>query len=157
MKVLHETDTLVLGQEPDQLRALAIMLMIGTLSEIYGTEPAFTFVERLRAQIEAGKYGILYERAKKDAIAPMPVAFITWGHLSRPAEVIFEKRFRPLQTGELSSGPTLWVIDMAAPLGHMASIKAAFDAACAADQESYFATRLRAGKWRKETFKPGAK
>ena len=50
MKVLHETDTLVLGQEPDQLRALAIMLMIGTLSEIYGAEPAFTFVERLRAQ-----------------------------------------------------------------------------------------------------------
>ena len=157
MKVLHETDTLVFGQEPDQLRALGIMLMIGTLSEIYGAEPTFTFVERMKAQIEAGKYAILYERAKKDAIAPMPVAFITWAHLSRPAEVLFEKRFRPLHTVELSSGTGLWVIDMAAPLGHAAETREFFEKVCAADCDSYSATRLRGGKWRRESFKPGAK
>jgi len=149
MKILHETDTLVFGQEADQMRALAMVAMIGCLSAEYGSTALFTFTENTRIPISRGQYGLLYERVDKDAVAKMPVAFVTWAWLSRPAEVIFSKFLRPLMPDEWKSGSAMWYMDFCAPLGHGKDLQLAFGASVGKDYDEFHRMVSSNGKMRR--------
>lgn len=148
--VLNETETLVLGREADDMRALGIISMLSTLAANYGNQTLFSHVDRARIQIESQKYAILYERL--DATSPVlqPVGYATWAHLSRAAEVVFGERLRPIQDRDVSSGPNLWVMDFLAPLGHGAEIKKQFELLFP-EAATYKATRFRSGSLKVET------
>ena len=152
MKVLAEKDGFVFGQEADEVRALGVIVLLGTLTRLYGQEAMFLFTDRVRQHIENKQYGILYQKLDNGKIeGAVPVAFITWARLSAPCAVIFEERLRPLQRHELQSGGQLWVVDLCAPMGHMLPIREAFEEATGASE--YYATRARDGRLRKEIFK----
>jgi hemolysin-activating ACP:hemolysin acyltransferase len=153
MKTLAETDQFVFAQEDDEIRALGLMVMLGSLAELYGQEPLFLFADRVRQHIDAKKYGILYQKIKTEKVEGLaPVAFVTWADLSAPCAVMFEKRFRPLFAPELSSGTQPWLMDLCAPTGHGVVTKEFYEH-IHPDVKEYFATRERNGRWRKETFK----
>jgi hemolysin-activating ACP:hemolysin acyltransferase len=124
--IIHETEMLVLGQERDEIRALGIMCSLGCFAEIYGGTRLFNFVEMMNNAVAVKQYGILYERANKDAQIMMPVAVVTWAYLGRGSEVIFTKAMRPLLKEELNSGKALWYMDMIAPFGHAEDLQVAF-------------------------------
>lgn len=152
MKVLAEKDGFVFGQEADEVRALGVLVLLGTLTRLYGQEANFLFADRVRQHIETKQYGVLYQKLDSEKLeGAVPVAFITWARLSAPCAVIFEERLRPLQQHELQSGTNLWVVDICAPMGHMLQIREAFEKTTNADE--YYATRVRDGKLRKEIFK----
>lgn len=153
MKVLAEKDGYVLRQENDEIRVLGLFAILGGLTRLYAEEPLFLFSDRVRQHIEAGQYGLVYKKMDTDKLqAEMPVGFVTWAELSAPCAMIFEQRLRPLHGNELKSGSQLWVVDMCAPLGHGILTKELFEMQ-AKPAVDYYATRLRDGKWRKETFK----
>lgn len=147
MKILKSTDSWEFVQYPDEMKALGVMCALATLTANYGGEQVFPFVERCHAHIDRKAYGILQLKGKADAPVSVPVAFVLWAKLSKPMEIIYAERFRPLAPGELHSGPNLWVTDIAAPLGHA---KQAIEGLWAANptQEAYKCTRFRDGKWR---------
>lgn len=151
IKIFKEGPDFVFGQETDELRALAQVTMLSALTAHYGQEQLFTFTERMQAAIAGGCYALYWERVDGEARLDLPVGFITWGHLSRASAVIFKERMRPLRPDELKSGRALWVIDLAAPLGHMDVIRDCFEQHFD-KHEGYEATRLRNGKMRPEKF-----
>jgi len=128
MKIIHETDTLVFGQEEDQTRALGLLMMLSTMSVPHSQSQAFLLVERFRDHIIGGHYGIFYERSAKDGVVLVPVGFLNWAKLSRQAEIIYTSMFRPLRPDELESGKHLWIVDIVAPLGHAKDLQLAFGA-----------------------------
>ncbi len=153
MKVLAEKDGYVLRQENDEIRALGLFAMLGGLTRLYAEEPLFMFTDRVRQHLETGQYGLLCKQLESDKVqGEMPVGFVTWAELSAPCAMIFEQRLRPLHGNELKSGAQSWVIDMCAPLGHGVLLKEMYELAAKPDAE-FYATRLRSGQWRKETFK----
>lgn len=145
MKTLHETDTLVLAQEADSVRAFGIAMMMCALSAVHGQSNAFILIERIRGAVTTGNYAFLYERADKEAKLTVPVAFITWGKLSRATEVIYTEMFRPLSPEELSSGDRLWIMDLIAPHGHAKEMQVAFGASIGKDHPKINSLRTKAG------------
>lgn len=151
LEILKETETMVWAREKDQLRALALVLMLSSVSDNMAAEPLMEVLERHQACIARGQYFILYERKNKESPLPIPVGFITWGLLSRPAGVIFEKRLRPLNFTEMKSGAYLWVIDVVSNFGHSKEILELFRELFRDGHKEFYATRIREGQWRKET------
>lgn len=145
VKTLQSTDTLVFGQESDGFRALGIVASLAGLAEEYAKDTLFWFVERFRAGIEAGTYGILYERADAESPLLVPVGFLFWGNLSRASGELFKMRLRALNAAELNSGPNLWVIDICAQYGHFEDLKALFELHYSTTA-SYKATRWQNGE-----------
>lgn len=151
LEVLWENDDFIFARERDQLRAYTIMNMLASLAPSYGMETMFAFFERHNTAVQAQSYGILYEKAV-DAVVSVPVAYVTWAHLSRACAVIFRDRLRPLRPDEFNSGKQLWAIDLVAPLGHGNETREAFEAVHVHDKE-YYCTKLRNGNWRMEAMK----
>ena len=149
MKIIHETDTLVFGQEEDQVRALGLTVILGCLTAEYGGTKLFTFAESVRSPISTGQYGILYERADAKAVSLMPVAFVTWAYLSKAAEVVFSNWLRPLHPTEWKCGPHFWLMDLVAPLGHAKELQIAIGETVGADYEEYHRMTSSNGKMRR--------
>lgn len=149
MKILHETDTLIFGQEEDQIRALGLTVMLGCLTVEYGGTKLFTFAESMRSPISIGQYGILYERADEKAVALMPVAFVTWAYLSKPAEVVFSNWLRPLHPTEWKCGPNFWLMDLVAPLGHAKDLQKAIGLTVGSQYDQYHRMSNANGKARR--------
>jgi hemolysin-activating ACP:hemolysin acyltransferase len=149
MEVLWETDTLIFGREKDQVRALGIVSVLACLSADYGNSRLFTFIENTRIPIAANQYGILYERQDKEAVAKVPVAFVTWAFLSPQAETIFSNFLRPLYPDEWRSGRALWYMDFCAPLGHAQDLQIAFGATIGKGYESFNRMHSANGRMRR--------
>jgi hemolysin-activating ACP:hemolysin acyltransferase len=152
MKILYEDDTLVFGREKDQLRDVGILMTIAMLSARHSKEQAFNLFERLEAAVVAHSYGVLYERANREASALLPVAYTVYAKLSKPVGVIFSENLRTLRPSELNSGPDLWVLDVVAPLGHSKEIADIFFG-LHKDYPTYYAMKPRTNGWRKEVHK----
>jgi len=151
LHVLHETDTIIWAREKDQIRALGLLLMLSSLTEIMSEEPLMLVLERHQACIAREQYFVVYERKAADSPLAVPVAFVTWGLLSRPAGVVFENRLRPLNFTEMKSGEHLWLIDIVAQYGHTKDCMEQFRLMHRQRHTEFYATRPRDGKWRKET------
>jgi len=115
LTLIDETAEFVWAREKDDLRAMAIIAMLGSGTQLYGAEPLFNFYDRTRCAVETQQYGLLYQRTDAEAPVAMPVSFISWALLSKPVEAIFTNRMRPLGREEWKSGKHLWVIDNIAP------------------------------------------
>ena len=152
VNILHETDNIVIGQEQDGFRALAIMLSLASLALDYSQEPLFSALERMQHAIATRTYAICYERTDRKSPLLVPVAFVTWAKLSRPSETVFVNRLRPLLPTELTTGNALWVIDMVAQYGHSPDLLK-FLAVHFKEFKSFKATRWRDDKIRVVTFK----
>lgn len=147
MKILHETDEHQFVQYPNEVHALGVLCALGTFASNYGGEQLFTYVERSQAHIRTGNYAILQAKGAPDAPISVPVAFVLWAFLSKPVEVIYTKRFRPLMPLELKSGPNLWRIDTCSPFGHTDALVKMFHE-CHKDHAEYWSTRWREKGWR---------
>lgn len=151
IKIFHEGPDYVFGQEQDDFRAIAQIALLSTLGPAYATEPLFPFMERAQNAVSMKQYALYWEKVDGEARLTVPVGYVTWGLLSRPAAVIFEKRIRPLYPQELKSGKDLWVIDFCAPIGHTDELLTAFDQQFE-KHEDYQATRMKNGKWTRSKF-----
>lgn len=151
LEIIAETETLLWAREKDQIRALGLVLMLSSVTEQMAGEPLMQVLERHQACIARGQYFILYERKNQDSPLPVPVAFMTWGLLSRPAGVVFEQGLRPLNFTEMKSGRHLWVMDCVAQFGHVKQCLEQFSALFKLDHGEFYTARLRDGRWRKET------
>jgi hemolysin-activating ACP:hemolysin acyltransferase len=145
MKILHETEQHLFAQENDGVRALGLLSMLSSMAPNLSGQPHFVVVEQLRDAIDAQQYAVLFERADKDAVAKVPVAFVTWAFMSQPVEYIYLQRYRPLQRVELTSGSRLWATMFFAPFGHAEELQLAFGAAVAKDRSDYRIGRTKDG------------
>lgn len=117
MKILAETETHQFVQYPNDMHAIGLTAVLSGLTNRYGGMTVFNFIEKAAAHVEMKSYGFLQVKGKPDAPVSVPTAFMFWGRLSKPIELIYSQRFRPLQPRELASGQNLWAIDIIAPLG----------------------------------------
>lgn len=146
MNTLFETDTLVFGQEADQVRALGLMAVLASVTDIYARDELFRFTQTCSAAIEMKCYGILYERQDKEAVLKVPVGFMTWGMFNKTTALIFKNRLRMLQRDDFTSGKQMWLLDIVAPFGHYDDMMAGFDLSVGREQEEYKLTRAKAGQ-----------
>lgn len=146
MLKMYETDTQVFGQEDDQVRALGLLTIMASTTPTYAQDQLFRFTQTVSYAVEVGQYGILYERADKDAINLVPVAFCTWGFFSQTVGMIFENRLRFLQKTDYQSGGHMWLLDIVAPFGHLDDLTMAVSSSVGEDHDEYFVTRLKGDK-----------
>lgn len=146
MKILKSGPGWEFVQYPDEMKALGIMASIATLTANYGGEQVFPFVERCYTHIDRKMYGIMQARGSEEAPVSVPIGFMLWAHLSKPMEIIYSQRFRPLSPNEVRSGPNLWMVDMAMPLGYVEEAREAFWS-LHPDHKHYQSTRWKEGRW----------
>lgn len=123
MKILHETDTYQIVEYPNQMQAIGLAMVLSSLTRNYGSEQVFAHTERLRGYIEQKLLVFYHQKGSADAPISVPMGWTAWAYLSKPMEIIYTQRFRPLMPRELRSGPNFWVMEMCAPMGGQAELR----------------------------------
>ncbi len=126
MRTLAQTDKFVLAQQDNGTVALAHLVMLAQLVPGYAARTFFDVTEQLLAHVHTNTYGILYERAGKDAALVVPVGFFTWAKLSRARAALWRSGMVALNTADMNSGPHMWLIMASKELGHAKELKDLF-------------------------------
>lgn len=101
---------------PDQkLSDLGAMFFLVSLSKYHMHRPLAQVFASLDAPLRLSQYRIFRSGGH-------PRAFVTWAGLDRPAETHFSVNHRPLRMEQWNSGNSLWVVDLAAPFGHIEQV-----------------------------------
>ena len=123
MRTLYETEKLVLAQQDNGTAALGQLIMLAQLVPEYAERRFFDVTEQLLAHVQTNTYVILYERAAKDGPLLVPVAFYTWGKLSRARAALWREGLINLSVADLNGGAQLWLVMGSKQLGHEKELK----------------------------------
>ena len=98
---------------PDrQLADLGSMFFLIAMSTYHKGRPLAQVYAALEPPLRLSQYRILRTNG-------FPRAFFTWAGLDRSTERTFAIEHIPLKKEQWNSGSSLWVVDLAAPFGHL--------------------------------------
>ena len=98
---------------PDQhLADLGAMFFLISMSSYHKHRPLAEIYASLEMPLRLSQYRIFRSNG-------FPRAFVTWAGLDQPAEMRFAIKHKPLRKEQWNIGPSLWVVDLAAPFGHL--------------------------------------
>lgn len=101
---------------PDrQLTDLGAMFFLISLSKYHQARPLAQIFASLEAPLRLAQYRIFRSGG-------YPRAFMTWAGLDHAAERQFAVDHTPLRKDQWNSGSSLWVVDLAAPFGHLEQV-----------------------------------
>jgi len=95
-----------------QLADLGAMVFLTSVSKFHRQRPLAQVFASLEPPLRLGQYRIFRTDGH-------PRAFVTWAGLDHAAERRFGVDHVPLRKEQWNSGPSLWVVDLAAPFGHI--------------------------------------
>ncbi|NBO20778.1 MAG: toxin-activating lysine-acyltransferase [Rhodobacteraceae bacterium] len=95
---------------------LGVMAYLLSLTGYHRKKPMAEIMALLEPPLRLGQYRIF--RTEQGH----PRAFLTWAGLSPAAEYDFAIRHRALLPDEWASGPSKWLVNLAAPFGHLPEI-----------------------------------
>lgn len=94
------------------LADLGAMTFLASLSRYHKTRPLAQVQAGFDIPLRLSQYRVLRSNG-------YPRAFFTWAGLSPEAERHFAVDHAPLRPEQWNSGDSLWVVDLAAPFGHL--------------------------------------
>lgn len=98
---------------PDrQLADLGAMFFLISLSKYHKKRPLAQIYANLDPPLRLSQYKIFLSNGH-------PRAFVTWAGLDQACEMRFAIDQIPLRKEQWNSGTSLWVVDLAAPFGHL--------------------------------------
>ncbi|MCI2394488.1 toxin-activating lysine-acyltransferase [Aliiroseovarius sediminis] len=101
---------------PDrQLADLGAMTFLLSLSEYHKPLPFAQVLYSLEPPLRLGQYRIFRSNG-------YPRAFVTWAGLGDAEERQLAVEHKPLQPTQWNSGSSMWVVDLAAPFGHLKQV-----------------------------------
>jgi len=101
---------------PDQqLADLGAMFFLISMSKYHKDRPLAEVYASLEIPLRLSQYRVFRSNG-------FPRAFVTWAGLDKAAETRLAVEHKPLRKEQWNVGSSLWVVDMAAPFGHLGQI-----------------------------------
>ena len=104
-----------------QLADLGAMCFLLSMSRYHKHRPLAQIHASLDVPLRLGQYRIFRSNG-------FPRAFLTWAGLDHAAEHDFAVNHQPLRREQWNSGNSHWVVDLAAPFGHLEQVMTAMSA-----------------------------
>jgi hemolysin-activating ACP:hemolysin acyltransferase len=139
---------------PDrQLADLGAMFFLISMSSYHKKRPLAQVFSTLETPLRLSQYRIF----RTDGF---PRAFFTWAGFDHRTEWQFAVEHTPLRQDQWNNGTSLWVVDLAAPFGHLAQVVKMMAANRQTNRvrtlwHNKAGTRARVIEWSRQNFKSG--